>query len=73
MEEGGLLSYGPRHPLLWRRAADYVDEILMGTRLSDLPVEPPAKLELVVNLKTAKKLGLTIPRSLLMRADRVIE
>ena len=44
MEEGGLLSYGPRHPLLWRRAADYVDEILMGTRLSDLPVEPPAKL-----------------------------
>ena len=73
VEEGGLLSYGPWHPLLWRRAADYVVKILTGTRLSDLPVEQPTKFELVVNLKTAKTLGLTIPPALLMRAERVIE
>jgi putative ABC transport system substrate-binding protein len=73
VEEGALISYGPRHPILWRRAADYVDRTLKGTRPRDLPVEPPTKVELVVNLKTAKALGLTIPPSLLQRADQVIE
>jgi putative tryptophan/tyrosine transport system substrate-binding protein len=73
VEAGGLISYGPNYPDLFRRSAEYVDKILRGTKPSDLPIEQPTKYDLVINLITAKALDLAIPESILLRADEVIE
>ena len=73
VQAGALMSYGPNFPALFRRAAELVDKILRGTKPADIPVEEPNKFELVVNLTTAKALGLTIPASFLSLADELVE
>jgi putative ABC transport system substrate-binding protein len=73
VEAGGLIAYGTNIPEQFRQAATFVHKILRGAKPADLPIEQPTKFELVVNLKTAKALGLTIPQSVLLRADEVIQ
>jgi len=73
VETGGLISYGPNWPSTWRRAAEFVDKILRGAKPADIPVEQPRTFELVINVKTAKAMGLTLPRRLLARADELIQ
>lgn len=73
VEAGGLASYGPSLPSVWRRSAEYVDKIFKGVDPAEMPVEQPTTFELVLNLKTAKSLGLSIPEAVILRADKVIE
>jgi putative ABC transport system substrate-binding protein len=73
VDDGGLLSYGPNVVEMFRRAADYVDRIARGAKPSDLPIEQPTKFEFVLNLRTAKAIGIPTPTALLLRADEVIE
>jgi putative ABC transport system substrate-binding protein len=73
VRSGGLMSYGPSYADLFRRAADYVNRILQGTKPADMPVEQPTKFELVLNLTTAKALGMTVPEAFLLRADDIVE
>ena len=72
VEAGGLMSYGPNYTDSWRRAADFVDKILKGTKPADIPVEQPTKFEFIVNLKAAKEIGVTVAPNVLVRADKVI-
>ena len=72
-EEGGLIAYGPNVPAMFRQAGDVMAKVLRGTSPAEIPIERPARFELIVNRKTATSLALTVPRSLLARADRVIE
>jgi putative ABC transport system substrate-binding protein len=73
VEAGGLMSYGPNFLTLYRRAADFVDKILRGAKPADIPVEQPTRFDLIINLKTARELGLTVPPGMLDLADEVIE
>jgi ABC-type uncharacterized transport system substrate-binding protein len=73
VESGGLISYGPNLVAIERRAAEYVDRIFKGAKPADLPVEQPTKIEMMINMKTARTLGVAIPQSVLLRADEVIE